>query len=281
MKIKESFRRIASKEFMEKLGRDNILDMAASLSYYTALSLAPLLILLITVVSFLGENFKDELMTQVQDLVGSKASGAIKAVTANASATPDLRNWAGIAGVVTLLFSSGAIFGQLRSSFNIIFEVDPKSLNGGEGIVGSSLDFLKRKVFSMGMVLTFVFISLVSLVVSSAISMMVTGTTALILQGINLAVSLLVFTFLFGAIYYFLPQKRIPAAVAFVAGLITALLFNVGKSLIGLYIGQSAVASMWGAAGSFIVLLMWVYFSSIIIFISAEIANEIKKGSYG
>lgn len=277
MKISVSLRRILSSEFLDKLDRDKIFDLSASLSYYTALSLAPLLILLITFVSFLGADFKAELVTQVQDLVGTQASETIKAIAMNAHKTPEIRDLAGIIGVITLLFSAGAIFSQLRRSLNTIFEVDTLAANMEMSFLQSSMDFLKQKIFSMGMVLTFVFISLVSLVVSSFISMTLHGSAALIVQTVNLLVSLLIFSFLFASIYFFLPQKRIPPVVAITAGVITAFLFSIGKTLIGLYLGQSAFASLYGAAGSFIVLLMWVYYSSIIIFISAEIANEINK----
>lgn len=277
MKLSASLRSILSNEFLDKLDRDKIWDLSASLSYYTALSLAPLMILLITFVSFLGADFKSELIHQVEGLVGAQASQAIKTIALSADKTPEARGFAGVIGVITLLFSTGAIFSQLRRSLNTIFEVDTVPAEGEPGFLQSSMDFVKRRIFSMGMVLAFVFISLVSLVVSSFISMTLHGMAAVVVQTINLLVSLIIFSILFGAIYFFIPQRPIPAVVAITAGLITAFLFSIGKTLIGLYLGQSALASLYGAAGSFIVLLMWVYYSSIIIFISAEIANEINK----
>ncbi|WII72468.1 YihY/virulence factor BrkB family protein [Bdellovibrio sp. 22V] len=277
-----AYKRIFSGQFIDKLDRDKILDLAASLSYYTALSFAPLLVLLLTFVSFLGDNFKQELLMEVEGLVGGRAQDTIKAIAKNASQTPEVRDWAGLAGLITLLFSAGAIFSQLRMSLNIIFEVREEDLKKPEkeGFFVSAWNFIKQKIFSMGMVLTFVFISIVSLVVSSMLSMFLSGTAAILGEFINLGVSFLVFSFLFAAIYYFLPQRQIRPGIAFTAGAITAILFSIGKSLIGMYLGQSAVANLYGAAGSLIVFLMWVYYSSIIIFISAEIANEINKAEW-
>lgn len=100
-------------------------------------------------------------------------------------------------------------------------------------------------------------------------------------QTINFLVSVFIFAVLFAGIYYFLPQTKVVGKVAFTSGVITALLFSIGKSLIGAYLGQSAVASLYGAAGSFIVLLMWVYYSAAVIFFSAEIAQQINKDVLG
>jgi membrane protein len=185
---------------------------------------------------------------------------------------------AGIAGMVTLLFSAGAIFGELRMSLNKIFQVDKSKLeHPDESFLRSTWRFLKDKLFNMGMVLAFVFISIVSLLVSSALSFFLKGDVAVLGQTVNFLVSLAVFGLLFGSLYYFLPQTKISAKIAITSGVITGLLFSLGKSLIGLYLGQSAVGSMYGAAGSLIVVLVWVYYSSAVIFVSAEIANEICK----
>ncbi|WP_291515862.1 YihY/virulence factor BrkB family protein [Bdellovibrio sp. ArHS] len=278
MKMMPFLQRLHSDRFLDKLSNDRILDLAAALSYYTALSLAPLLILLITFVSFLGMDFKTEMIAEIKSLVGSQASQAITAIAMNADKTPTVRDWAGVVGVITLLFSAGAIFGQLRESLNVIFEVEsPTEESKEEGLLKTSWSFIKKKIFSMGMVLAFVFISMVSLVISSIISLVLSGAAAIIGQIANFLISLLIFSLLFAAIYYFLPQKKMRSVEIMTGGLITAILFSIGKTLIGLYLGQSAVGSLYGAAGSLIVLLMWVYYSSIIIFLGAEIANEIHK----
>ncbi|UYL10744.1 YihY family inner membrane protein [Bdellovibrio sp. SKB1291214] len=252
--------------------------MSASLSFYTALSLAPLLVLLLTFVAIMNQSFREEILTQINLLFGTSSSQILEEIAKNVESQPDVRDLAGILGIITLLFSAGAIFGELRMSLNKIFEVkiDYKKLEE-ETFLQSVGTFMKTKLFNMGMVLTFVFISIISLVVSSVLSLYLTGTDAVIGQILNFVVSLLIFGLLFSAIYYFLPQVQVRLKVAITSGFITAFMFSVGKGLIGLYMGQSAVASLYGAAGSFIVLLLWVYYSSAVIFLSAEVANEINK----
>jgi membrane protein len=269
---------IFDKKFTSKLGQDDVFSMAASLSYYTALSVAPLLILLITLLSFMGEGFKTELISQIQGVVGSQAAEAVTMITKDADQKVTVRNLAGLFGLITLLISAGGVFGELRASLNKIFDVtvDPQA-QSEESFWQTSRGFLKQKIFNMGMVLTFVFISIVSLLISSVISFWFQGAEAFISQAINFAVSILVFTILFASIYYFLPQKKMGVRVSVISGVITATLFSIGKTLIGLYLGQSAVASAYGAAGSMVVLLMWVYYSSIIIFLSAEISHKAEQ----
>ena len=275
MKWHPSFKRLYSQAFFDKLDRDRIFDLSASLSYYTALSIAPLMILLLMSVSFLGGEFKVELIQQAQDLVGGKAADTIRDIALNADRSPNIRDLAGLFGILTLLFSAGAIFGQLRTSLDTIFQSEPWAPSGEDVKFSTTvLDFLKQKVFNAGMVLTFVFISLISLIISSAISLVLKGISAVVGQTVNFVGSMFIFGLIFGCLYLYMPKRRIRKRIAFISGMITALLFSIGKSLIGLYLGQSAIASLYGAAGSFIILLMWVYYSSLIIFLGAEIAHE-------
>lgn len=277
--MKDLFRTLTSQAFLDKMmDRDRVFDLSASLSYYTALSMAPLMVLTLTSLSALDQSFRSEFISQVHSVIGGQAAETITTIAQNANQAPDVRDIASIIGTLTLLFSAGLIFGQLRSSLNTIFEVPTaSSKNPNMTLLESVWDFVRQKIFNMGMVLTFVFISLVSLLISSVISFIFTGTAAIIGQIANLLSSLFIFGALFSGIYYFLPETRISKTVAITAGLVTALLFSLGKSAIGYYLGKSAVVSLYGAAGSLIVLLMWVYYSSLIIFISAEVANEIDK----
>ena len=278
-------KRLFQQKFIDKLVADDIFDLAASLSYYTALSLAPLLVLLLTFVSLVGNNFKAELLTEVQNLVGEQASETIRAIAINADKSPEMRGWAGLIGVVTLLVSASAIFGQLRTSLNKVFDVPREQLKekDKQSFWADTFGYIKEKIFSMGMVLTFVFISIISLVVSSVLSLYLEGNEGFLIQALNLLVSFLIFSFLFACIYYFIPVVKVRPKVAAASGMITAIFFSIGKSLIGIYLGQNAVASLYGAAGSFIVLLMWVYYSSVVIFFSAEIAHELnwEEEDYG
>ncbi|WP_413558288.1 YihY/virulence factor BrkB family protein [Bdellovibrio sp. HCB209] len=278
MKLLSSLKRVTAKDFFNKLGRDDIFEMSASLSFYTALSLAPLLVLLLTFVALINDGFREEILAQINLLFGNQSSDILREIAKNVEKQPEVRDMAGILGLVTLIFSAGAIFGELRMSLNKIFEVkiDYKALEE-ESFLQSVWTFMKTKLFNMGMVLTFVFISIISLIVSSVLSMYLKGAEAVLGQVINFVISLLIFGLLFSAIYYFIPQVQVRPKVALTSGFITAFMFSIGKGLIGLYMGQSAVASLYGAAGSFIVLLLWVYYSSAVIFLSAEVANEINK----
>lgn len=278
MRARSVLKRIFSHEFVDKLERDKLFELSASLAYYTALSLAPLLVFTVMSFTFLGASLKEDLILHAQELIGGEAGATIRTVALSADKAPSIRDWAGIIGVLTLLFSAGAIFGQLRRSLNTIFEFSAENSRITENsFFAFSLDFLKQKIFNIAMVIAFVFISLISLMVTSLISFFFKGTAAVFSQLVNLGASLVIFSVLFMAIYLFLPQKRIRTSVAAAAGLFTAFMFSIGKSLIGFYLGHSALASLYGAAGSLIVLLMWVYYSSLIIFISAEIANEVNR----
>ncbi len=278
MSVKGVFKKLLGKEFITKLGQDNILEMSASLSFYSALSLAPLLVLLLTFISLIHDSIHQQLLVQVQNLVGPEASKTIHEIAANVNQRPGIRTWAGALGLFTFLFSAGAIFGALRSSLNKIFQVQQgnKKQSGGS-VLGATWSFIQQKVFNMGMVLTFVLISIVSLIISSVLSMYLTGTEALVGHVLNFIVSILIFWCLFSAIYLFLPQTKIKKKIAFSSGFVTAVLFSIGKGLIGYYLGKSAASSLYGAAGSLIVLLLWVYYSSAVIFVSAEIAFEINS----
>jgi len=269
---------ILNQSFFSKVSDDDIFQMSASLAYYTALSISPLIVLLITFVSFMGPNFKNELALEIQNLVGPQAAETLNILIKNADSSSGARGLSSIFGFITLLISAGGIFQELRQSLSKIFEAQrQESAAPQENIIWTtSMYFFKQKIFNMGMVLTFVFILVISLVISSLISLLLSGIEQFIGQLINFAISTVIFASLFAAIFYFLPEKKTTLRLAIISGIITSFLFSLGKTAIGLYLGQSAVASAYGAAGSMIVLLMWVYYSAIIIFISAEISHKIE-----
>jgi membrane protein len=263
------FKRLTQSSFFSKMMDDEIFDLAAALSYYSALSLAPLMILLLTLLALIGDDFKSEFWRQIQGVIGQDATETAKTLAIHAGKAGHLRNFAGAFGIVTLLFSAGAMFGQLRSSLNKIFEIENKEQD--------TWGFVKTKLFNTLMVLTFILISTLSLLVSSFLSLAFVANQGVFVEVLNFFVSALIFVFIFSCLYYFLPDTKIRLRVVLTSGCITALLFSIGKSLIGFYLGRIAVASIYGAAGSFIVLLMWVYYSSVVIFISAEIAHELNR----
>lgn len=276
MHIVKLWQNLMSSDFSDKLERDRLLDLAAALSYYAILSLAPLLVIVLWGLSLIDESLKSQWLIQAQDLVGENA-GAFLESLAEQTNSPSIANTAGFLGLLTLLFSASAIFGQLRSSLNLIFEVPAAPEPSINSVVYAVWDFLKRKIISMGMVLAFVGISAASLFSSAVLTYILDETLPLKLKWFNFVVTFSLYTVLFGLIYWWIPQKKVGFKISLTAGVISTLAFMLSQSLIGLYFTHSAVVSMYGAAGSLIVLLMWVYFSALIVFASAEIANEIYK----
>jgi membrane protein len=244
---------------------DDAMNLAAGLAFYTALSLAPLLLLVIRVTSLLDPNAQEHLIAQINGLVGEEAGAAVAAILAAAEQSPQTGRLAALLGLATLVFSATGVFAQLQAALNRIWDVEPKP--GGALWV-----WLRKRVLSLGMVLSIAFLLLVSLVISALISALVTQDT-LLWNAVNFLVSLVLFSALFALMYRYLPDVRIEWRDVAFGALLTALLFAVGKHAIGLYLGRSAVGSAYGAAGSLVVLLLWVYYSALVFFFGAEVTE--------
>ena len=186
---------------------------------------------------------------------------------------------ANIWGILVLGVSASVIFAQLQSSLNLIFQ------SGNEAKEVSMKEYLQqfisRRLVCFGMVLTFIFVSIVSLVISSVLALVFNGQPAFWMQAVQQGGSLLVYSLLFAIILRWMPDRKVPWKAAVRGGLITAFMFMAGKILIGMYLGSAALGSPYGAAGSVIVLLVWVYYSSLIVLLGAEISaaliSQIKK----
>lgn len=249
---------------------DKASRLGAALAYYSVFSLAPLLLIAIGVAGLLfGKEEKaaqDQIVGQIRDMIGSQGAEAIEAMLENAS-KPGSGVVATIVGVVLLLMGAMGLFAQLQDAMNTVWEVQPKP---GRGILG----LLKDRFLSLGMVMGTVFLLLVSLIVSAVLSGLagmfggsVAGTIG---QVISFVVSFGVFVGLFAMIYRYLPDAKVAWRDVWLGAAVTALLFDVGKTAIGLYIGRSGVASTYGAAGSVVVLLIWAYYSAQIFLFGAE-----------
>ena len=252
-------------ELLNNFNRHQVLTLSAALAFYTALSLAPLLLITLSVVGLLGGKSQLHLLEQIRSVLGDPASAAVTTVIDNAQQRPHLGSFAGIAGIVILLFSASSVFAQLQFSLNTIWDCQTQTS-------ASWWVLIRRRLLSIGMVISFGFLALVSLLVSAVLSYVLTNDGE-IWQIVNLMVTLLVFTIAFAMIFKFLPDANIPWKDSLYGGLTTAVLFALGKSVIGIYLGHSAIGSAYGAAGSLIVLLAWVYYSAIIVFTGAEITN--------
>lgn len=253
---------------------DNCPSMAAALSYYTVFSLPPLLVLLLNLVGVFvdPQDVQRLLSSQVGMLIGPQGVEQIQSIIRNANAPGSGGTVATLLGIAALLFGATGAFAQLQDALNTAWEVKPDPEHGG------LKNFFLKRVLSFGMIVGVGFLLLVSLVVSALLSafgevlsgIAPDGLSGTLLQGLNLAVSFVVIAALFAAIFQVLPDARAAWRDVAVGGVATAVLFVVGKFLIGLYLGHSNPGSAYGAAGSLAVLLLWIYYSSMILLLGAE-----------
>lgn len=244
---------------------DDAMSLSAALAFYTALSMAPLLVLLLRVASWFGEGTQQKMTSQIQGMVGEQAGQGIKMMIDNAEQQPGWGSIAGIVSLIVLLFSATGVFAQLQYSLNRVWDVKPKP---SQGIWG----WLRKRLLTLGMVFALGFLLMVSLAASGLINVLVPGNSA-IWRLVHLGVSLGVFALLFALIYKYLPDVEITWRNVWTGAIVTAVLFILGKFLIGLYLGHSSVGSSYGAAGSLMVLLLWVYYSSLLFFFGAEVTQ--------
>ncbi len=257
---------------------DKPFQLAAALSYYTLFSLAPLLIIAIAVAGlvFGQEAAQHQIVGAIQGIVGRQSAEAIQEMIKNAG-TRGAGITATLLGVGTLLIGAGGVVGQLQDSLNTIWGVAPKP---GLGILG----LLRARFFSLAMVVGLGFLLLVSLLVSAALTVALqflgAGGESVLWQGVEFLVSVGVSTLLIALIYKVLPDVHMAWRDVCIGAAVTALLFTLGKFLIGLYLGSSATESAYGAAGSLVVVLLWVYYSALIFFFGAEF-TQVYATTYG
>jgi membrane protein len=252
--------------------------MGAALAYYTLFSLAPILVVAIAVAGlvFGPEAVRGEIVGQIDGLIGHQGAEAVQAMLEGA-AKPSSSIPATIVGVITFFLGATGAFLELQTDLDAIWRVKPKESTSFWRAL------LKQRLVSFGLVLGFAFVLLTSLVVSAALAALHTYMgnafpgVAVLWEALNVVVSLAVITALFAMIYKVLPDVRLLWGDVIVGALVTAGLFTLGKFLIGLYIGTSAFASTYGAAGSVIVILVWVYYSAQIILLGAEFTREYVK----
>jgi membrane protein len=246
----------------------------AALAFYTLFSIAPVLVLVIAVAGFFygTEAAQGQLLNELKGLVGAQGAEAIQLVLAGAQ-NKESGMWATLIATALLLFGATTVFAELKNSLDEIWDVPaPKD--------ASWWDVLRTRLLSFGLILVLAFLLMVSLVVSAALAVLenyVTGLwkdTAMLLSWLASAISFLVIAVLFGVIYKLLPRIKLSWRDVTIGALGTAAMFTLGKFLIGLYIGNSGVASSFGAAGSMIALLLWVYYSAQIFFLGAEFARQ-------
>jgi len=248
-------------------------SMGAALAYYTLFSMAPLLLIAVSIagLAFGPDAARGEIFAQLNGLIGDE--GAAAAQTLLQSLNRPAQGIAGtVIGAATLVVGAASVFGELQNSLDRIWRVPPRR--------GSSLwTLIRARLVSFGMVLGIGFLLVVSLIASAAIAAFgkryahAFGGWALIAEALNFAISFAVVTALFAMIYKILPRVRIGWRDVWIGAAVTALLFTIGKSLIGVYLGRSGVASGFGAAGSLIVVILWTYYSAQIFLLGAEFTH--------
>ena len=274
------------KETYQEWSRDNAMRLSAALAYYAIFSAAPLLLIVIGIVGWAygAEAAEGKVAGQISSVVGPQVAEAVQALAASAK---DSGKGATLIGLATLLIGASGVFGQLKDALNTIWEVRQKT---GAGIMG----FIRQRFLTFGMVLAIGFLLLVSLVVATVVSKFggmleqQFGIPHFVSRMIGYLLPLLIETLLFAMMFKFLPDAKIPWSSVWVGAAATAVLFEIGKFGLTLYLSTTSTASSYGAAGSAILLLLWVYYSSLILFFGAEftevysrrMGHEILPGKY-
>lgn len=283
MKIKSTI--IKSFQLLKDAGLafvdDNAIKLSAALSYYTVFALPPLLIIIITICSlFFGrEAVTGQLYGQIRDLVGSDAAVQIQDAIKNV-ALSDSNLFVSVFGVIMLIIGASGVFAEIQSSINFIWGISAKPNKGLK-------KFIQNRLMSFSMIVSVGFLLLVSLLVNTVLDLIsqrikiyFPDSAFYFFYTLNIVFVLAIITLLFTIIFRTLPDGIIRMKDALIGASFTAVLFMIGKFAIGYYLGSSTVASIYGAAGSVIIILVWVYYSAIILYFGAEF-TKVYANKYG
>jgi membrane protein len=257
-----------------EFGEDNVLRLSAALAYYAMFSIGPLLVIAVGLAGFAfgHQAVRSEIEGQLRAMLGENSAKMVESMMSAQKQGGGLITT--IIGLVALLFGAAGVFGQLQDALNTIWGVKSKP---GKGLLG----LIRARFLSLSMVLGIGFLLLVSMAVSTALSALTksmgSGLPQVLAHALNIVVSLGVVTLLFAMIFKYLPDIKVPLRKVWVGAILTALLFTAGKELLALYLGRASTASAYGAAGSVIIILMWVYYASVILFFGAEFTQVYAK----
>jgi membrane protein len=261
------------KETYARWSDHNAPRLGASVAFYSILSFAPLLVLVTAIIGFVfgHESAHGALVSEARQLIGNRGAETVESLLKNAD-KPASGTFASIIAFVTLLFGASGVFTELQAALNIMWEAPKKESTG-------LMSMIKQRLFSFGMVLSVGFLLLVSLLLSSALAFIghsfgqVLPVPAFVVQILNFAVSFVVVTVLFALMFKYLPDVAVAWQQVIVGAIGTALLFTIGKFLLGIYLGKASVGSTYGAAGSLVAVVVWIYYSAQIFFFGAEFTN--------
>ena len=257
------------KETISSFIEDEALSRGAAMAFYAGTSIAPVLLIVIAIagLAFGRDAAENAITMQLSSLMGQQTADVLQTAVASASKKSS-GIVATIVGVVTLIATASGVFGEMQSALNVIWKAQPRGTTVSRQV--------RARAVSLGLVAALGFLLIVSLVVSAAVTAFGNQVAAflpfgkLLLESLNVLISLFFLSVLFSAIYKILPDRVLKWSDVFTGAVVTAVMFTIGKTLIGWYIGSSAVASTYGAAGALIVLLLWVYYSAQIFLLGAE-----------
>lgn len=247
----------------------DILALAAALSFYTTLSLAPLVVLVLWVTTALYPAAQEEFFRQVGLLVGPEVETTTRLIVNNAEEQPGVGSFAAVVGTGALLFSASVVFAQLQTALNRVF-------HSGAEQLGGLWAWLRKRLLSLGIVLGIGFLLVVSMAVQAALAL-VTQWLPDLLPVVVATFSFLLYTLVFAAMYRLLPDCPVSRQRAFLGGALTAGMFMLGRWLIGLYLGQASLGSAYGPAGGLMVMLVWLYYCAVIFLVGALITALLEE----
>lgn len=257
---------------------DDSFSYASSIAFSTIFSLPAILVIALTIAATFYERnvVQEELIRQVGWLIGSESAKEIERILLHAAIDAQ-STFAKVVGVLTLVISATAIFLSLQTSLNKIWGIKPKPQRGW-------LKFIINRLLSLAMVFSLGFMLLVSLLVDTVlvvfqdfVASFLQGATLYLITAINVIIALAFVAFIFGMIFKVLPDAKIQWRQVWVGSVVTTLLFTLGKYLIGFYLGNSSFNSAYGAAGSLVIILVWVYYSTVIVLFGAELTSVYAK----
>ena len=260
-----------AKQLFANYGQDNAFTLGAALAYYTVFSFAPLLVVAISIASaFMGQDaVTGRLYTELDGLLGSEAAKTVQEIVSNAYLDGD-SVWATVIGIATLLFTASTVFATLKLSLNSIWEIEARPTNN---VIG----FILTRLLSFSFVVGLGFLLMVTLVVNAfiigfmdQIAGLLPALGPIFLAFTSWVIATAVTAVIFALLFKYLPDAKVRWRDIWAGAIFTALLFGLGRWLIGLYIGNSNFGSTYGAAGALVTLLVWTYYNSLILFLGAE-----------
>jgi membrane protein len=247
----------------------DVLTQAASLSFYAQLSMAPLLMLLLWLTASLYPAAQDALVIQVGQLAGEAGAVVARTVIENATAEPSVGSMAGLWSTLLLFVGATAVFAQLQGALNLIFRTDRERLDG-------ALAWLRKRVFSFGVVLALGFLLIVSTIATTALQVVFARLPTL-LPAMTYAITLALYALAFAFLYRYLPDRPVVWRQALSGGLVTAALFALGRYAIGLYIAAAAPGSAYGSMGALVIMVIWIYYASVVFLVGALLTAVIGE----